>query len=374
MKKSLSIAIIGSGFSGLCMGIRLKQAGIHSFTLLERADSVGGTWRDNTYPGAACDVPSPLYSFSFEPNPRWSRLFAPQAEIRAYLEHCTDKYGQRPHIRFNTPVTSARIDEQESQWLLKLGDGEELRADLVVLGTGGLSRPSYPDIPGLGDFQGRVFHSARWEHDYDFTGKRVAVIGSGASAIQLVPEIAPRVERLHIFQRTPPWILPREDRTIGRLEQKLYQALPLAQRLHRQAIYWLLESRVLALTVNPRLTRLVQREAIQFLEHSIPEPELRKKLTPDYMLGCKRVLLSNDYYPTLLRPNVELVTDGIRRLSRTGVLTKDGTERPVDALVLATGFQAAEEVAPFEIKGRGGVELQEAWREGAEAYLGTTVA
>jgi cation diffusion facilitator CzcD-associated flavoprotein CzcO len=326
-KKSPSIVIIGTGFAGLCMGIRLKQAGLDSFTILERAEAIGGTWRDNTYPGAACDVPSHLYSFSFEPNPRWTRQFAPQGEILTYLHHCTDKYGLRPHLRFNSPVSGARFDESAGEWVLKLGD-EELRADIVVSACGGLSRPSVPQLPGLDCFQGKVFHSARWDHGYDLTDKTVAVIGTGASAIQIVPEIAPRVRKLHLFQRTPPWILPKEDRAIGERERWLYKSLPLAQWLHRQVIYWRLESRVPLFTRAPFILRLAHWGARRFIVRSIPDPALRAKLTPDYVLGCKRVLLSNDYYPALNRPNVELVTDGIQALTRDGIVTPGGARAP----------------------------------------------
>jgi cation diffusion facilitator CzcD-associated flavoprotein CzcO len=373
-KKSPSIVIIGTGFAGLCMGIRFKQVGLDSFTILERAQAVGGTWRDNTYPGAACDVPSHLYSFSFEPNPRWTRQFAPQAEILDYLHHCTDKYGLGPHLRFNSPVSSARFDESAGEWVLTVGDGEELRADIVVSGCGGLSRPSLPQLPGLADFQGKVFHSARWDHGHDLSDKTVAVIGTGASAIQIVPEIAPRVRKLHLFQRTPPWILPKDDRAIGERERKLYEALPSAQWLHRQLIYWRLESRAPLFTRAPSILKLAERLALRFLEQSIPDPTLRAKLTPDYVFGCKRVLLSNDFYPALNRPNVELVTDGIREVTREGLVTREGTARPVDTIILATGFQAAEAASPFPIRGRGGLQLEEAWRASAEAYLGTSVA
>jgi cation diffusion facilitator CzcD-associated flavoprotein CzcO len=374
MKKSPSIVIIGTGFAGLCMGIRLKQVGIDSFTILERAEGIGGTWRDNTYPGAACDIPSHLYSFSFEPNPRWTRQFAPQAEILDYLNHCADTYGLRPFIRFNTPVSSARFDESAGQWLLRLGTGEELRADIVVSGCGGLSRPALPQLPGLEDFQGTVFHSARWDHGHDLTDRTVAVIGTGASAIQIVPEIAPRVRTLHLFQRTPPWILPKDDRAIGERERKLYASLPLAQWLHRQLIYWRLESRAPLFTRAPAILKLAELQARRFLEQSIPDPALRAKLVPNYALGCKRVLLSNDFYPALNRPNVELVTEGIQRVTRDGIVSQEGRERTVDTIILATGFQAAEAAAPFPIRGRGGLSLEEAWRTSAEAYLGTSVA
>jgi cation diffusion facilitator CzcD-associated flavoprotein CzcO len=368
------VAIIGSGFAGLCMGIRLKQAGIDSFTIFERAEGLGGTWRDNTYPGAACDVPSHLYSFSFEPNPRWTRLFAQQGEILDYLHHCADTYGLRPHIRFRAPITEARFDEAAGQWVLKLAGEEEVRADVVVSGTGGLSRPAFPDIPGLEHFQGKVFHSARWDHGYDLTDKTVAVVGTGASAIQIVPQIAPRVKQLHLFQRTPPWVLPKDDRAIGPRERKLYQALPFLLWLRRLFIYWTLESRVYGFIKVLGMLKLYEHVARRYLRKSVPDPELLKKVTPRYRLGCKRVLLANDYYPALLRPNVELVTDGIQEVTPTGVRTRDGKERPVEALILATGFQASEAVAPFPIYGRGGVNLADAWQQGAEAYLGTAVA
>ncbi|WNG25349.1 NAD(P)/FAD-dependent oxidoreductase [Cystobacter fuscus] len=368
------IAIIGTGFAGLAMAIRLKQAGLDSFTLYEQAEGIGGTWRDNSYPGAACDVPSHLYSFSFEPNPQWTRHFAPQAEILDYLEHCTDKYGLRPHIRFNSPVRSARFDEDASEWVLTIGEGEEVRAHLVISGCGSLSRPSLPAIPGLADFQGKLFHSARWDHDHALEGKTVAIIGTGASAIQIVPRIAPRVKQLHLFQRTPPWVLPKEDRLLGPRERTLYEALPAMQWLHRQAIYWKYEGRLPLFVSKIPLVRFFERRALRWLERSIPDPGLRAKLTPNYAMGCKRVLLSDDYYPALLRPNVELVTEPIQTVTRDGLLTVDGKARPVDTLIFATGFQAAEAVSPFPIQGRGGLRLEEAWRTSAEAYLGTTVA
>jgi cation diffusion facilitator CzcD-associated flavoprotein CzcO len=319
-------------------------------------------------------VQSHLYSFSFEKNPRWSRMFAGQKEIRAYLEHCATKYDLRSHLRFDSEVTSARFDERCGVWTVTLASGERIEADHVVLATGGLSRPAYPDIVGIEGFQGKLFHSARWDHDYDLAGKAVGVIGTGASAIQFVPQIAPRVKALHLFQRTPPWILPKPDRPIGGFEQLLYRFLPFVQWLYRFFLYWFLELRVLGFVVNPKLMALPQRVALAYLERSVPDPVLRAKLTPKYTIGCKRILMSNDYFQSLVRPNVEVVDTGIAHVTSDGVVTRDGQHRKLDALILGTGFQASEAVAPFEIRGKGGVELNDHWREGAEAYAGTTVS
>lgn len=368
------IVIVGTGFAGLGMGIQLRRSGITDFTILEQADRVGGTWRDNTYPGAACDIESHLYSFSFEPNPGWSRAFAPQEEILAYLERCAEKYGLLPHIRFNTAAVAATFDEDTGQWTVETSNGESITARVLVSGTGGLSRPSYPDIPGLDSFEGKVFHSARWDHDYPLDGKRVAVIGTGASAIQIVPAIAPKVGRLQLFQRTPPWIIPKPDRAVRAIEHRLYRWLPFTQQLVRLKQFLIHELHTFGFVWEPRILKLASRLAQRHLRESVPDPALRAKLTPQYVMGCKRILLSNDYYPALTRENVEVVTDGIREITPRGVLTCDGTEREVDAIVLATGFQAAEAVSPYPVRGRDGRDLNEVWRNGAEAYLGTTVS
>ena len=368
------VLIIGTGFAGLGMGIRLKQAGFHDFAILEQADAIGGTWRDNHYPGAACDVPSYLYSFSFEPNPRWSRSFGAQGEILAYMNHCADKYGLRPHIQLNTEITRAAFDERAGIWEVRTRDGRTLRARALVSGCGGLSRPSYPDIPGLSSFAGKTFHSARWDHSYPLEGKRVGVIGTGASAIQIVPSIAPRVGKLDVFQRTPAWILPKADVAIPAGVKETFRRAPGLQQLARTAIYWLLEWRAYAFVVNPKLMKKAEPQALRYLAAQVRDPALRAKLTPAYTMGCKRILLSNDYFAAMQRENVALITDGIERITPAGVRTKDGREHPLDALVCATGFQAAEAVAPFEIRGRGGRELNAEWKAGAEAYLGTTVA
>jgi len=339
------ILIVGTGFAGLGMAIRLKQAGIDDFTILEQADGVGGTWRDNRYPGAACDVQSHLYSFSFAPNPQWSRMFAPQQEILDYLERCTDEHNLRPHIRFRTAVTGATFDERTGVWHVRTSDGSTLTARVIILGCGFLSRPAFPQVPGLGSFQGPVFHSSRWNHDVSLEGKTVGVIGTGASAIQIVPSIAPQVGRLHLFQRTPPWILPKPDRDMTPREKDRFRRIPALQRLMRYAIYWRAELFALGFVVNPRMMRFGEHMARRFLEESVPDPDLRAKLTPNYTLGCKRVLLTNDYYPALLRDNVELVTDGITKVLPHGIQTNSGKVRPVDAIVLATGFQAADRTA-----------------------------
>ena len=368
------VVIVGTGFAGIGMGIRLAQAGIHDFTILEQASGVGGTWRDNRYPGAACDVESNLYSFSFEPNPGWSRAFASQAEILAYLERCVDKYGLRPHIRFDTRVTSAAWDEDAAAWTVETSRGAKLRASVLVSGCGGLSRPSFPDLDGLASFRGKTFHSARWDDGYPLEGKRVAIVGTGASAIQIVPEVAKHAAHLDVFQRTAPWILSKDDRPIDDRERARFARFPVSQSLSRAAIYAHKEVIALGFFVAPAILRIGEAQARWFLRRSVKDRELRKKLTPTFRLGCKRVLLSDDYYPALLRPNVDLVTDPIARVVEDGVVTRGGAKRAADVLVLATGFQAAEQLAPFETRGRGGRDLNEAWRGGAEAYLGATVS
>jgi cation diffusion facilitator CzcD-associated flavoprotein CzcO len=374
MRADYDVIIIGTGFAGIGMAIRLKEAGIHNFVILEKDDGVGGTWRANQYPGAACDVQSHLYSFSFEPNPSWTRMFAPQGEILRYLEHCADKYGLKPHLRFHSEVKTGRFDEDSGLWRVTLQAGETLSARFVVTGTGGLSKPSYPDIKGLASFAGTVFHTARWQHDYDLRAKRVAVIGTGASAIQVVPAIVERVAKLKLFQRTPPWVMPKPDREIGPRERSLYARYPRLQRMQRKRLYWTLEARAVGFVVAPKIMTLVEQQGRDYLKERVKDPVLRRKLTPRYRIGCKRVLISNDYFEAVQHPNAELVTEGISEVRAHSVLTNDGREHEVDAIILATGFQAAEAVAPFELKGKGGLDLNEHWRAGAEAYLGNTVA
>jgi cation diffusion facilitator CzcD-associated flavoprotein CzcO len=369
----LDVLIIGTGFSGLCMGVKLLDAGMKSFLILERAGEVGGTWRDNHYPGCACDIQSHLYSFSFEQNPRWTRMFAPQPEIKAYLQHCADKYGLLPHVRFGADVATARYEETEAQWHVTTRDGRSFRARALVAGIGGLAIPAIPSIDGLETFEGKRFHSAGWDHQYDFAGKRVAVIGTGASAIQFVPKIAERAAQLDLYQRTPPWILPKPDRPISTFERSLFRLLPFTQSLFRSAIYWLLELRVIGFTVRPKLARQVQTLAWRHIARFIKDPELRRKLTPDYMIGCKRILMSNDYYPALAQSNVEVVTESIREVRPRSIVTADGREREVDAIVFGTGFKAQDPIPRGLFFGRNGLDIVDAFKDGMEAYLGTTV-
>ncbi|MFW5925081.1 MAG: flavin-containing monooxygenase [Myxococcota bacterium] len=373
-KPDVEVAIVGTGFSGLCMAIQLRKAGRPSFVVLEKDSGVGGTWRANHYPGCACDVQSHLYSYSFEPNPHWSRMFAPQGEIRAYLERCADKYGILPHIRFNSEVTTARFDERDGFWHVEVNGGERLTAQHLVLGVGALSRPAVPAIEGLERFRGHTFHSAEWDHDHDLTGKTVGVIGTGASAIQFVPQVAGQTRNLHLFQRTPPWVLPKPDRPVTRFERWLFSVAPFVQRLFRAWIYWLMEARGFGFTVGPWVMKVAAWMGRRHIRRQVRDPALRRVVTPTYTPGCKRILMADDYYPALERPNVEVVTDGISHITERGVVTADGTERPVDTLIFGTGFRVGEYLAPMRVVGRGGVEINQAWRQGAEAYLGTVVS
>lgn len=368
-----SVLIIGTGFGGLGMAINLKRAGIGPLLLLEKAADVGGCWRDNTYPGAACDVPSHLYSFSFEPKADWSRKFAPQPEIFAYLQHCARKYNILPHVRFNTEVAAASYDEAARQWQVETTDGRVFRARYLITACGQLSRPAYPRLPGVEQFAGTRFHSARWDHGYDLAGKTVAVVGTGASAIQFVPEIARKVRQLYLFQRTPPYVIPKPDRAYRAAEIGLLRRFPLLQTASRAGIYLQHEARAIAFAKITRAMELFELQFHRHLRKQIKDPELRARLTPDYPMGCKRILISNNYYEALNRPNVELVTDDIDHVEAQAVITRDGSRRRVDAIIYGTGFQATEFLAPMRVTGRGGRDLNGAWRDGAEAYLGITV-
>ncbi len=370
----ITVAIIGAGFSGLAMAIKLAEAGVDAFTVFESASEVGGTWRDNTYPGCACDVPSHLYSYSFERWPRWSRAFSAQAEIQQYLRHCVDKYGLGPRIRYKTEITGATFDEAAGLWILSTAKGEILRARFLVAATGPLRLPAVPALPGLERFQGKTFHSARWDHGYDLSDKRVAVIGTGASAIQFVPQIAPKVEKLHLFQRTPPWVFPKMDRAYSEAQKDFLEAHPGAAWLYRSVIYWAMELRGFGFVLEPRLLRILEWLAKRYLKDSIPDPALRAALSPDYRVGCKRILISNDYYPSLLRDNVEVVTGAIAGIEENAILSADGTRREVDAILFGTGFDVAKNFAPVRVVGPGGRELSEVWRSGAEAYFGVAVS
>jgi len=367
------IVIIGSGFGGLGMGIALRRAGFGDFVILEKAADLGGTWRDNRYPGCACDVPSPLYSFSYELNPSWTRLFAAQQEIWEYLRGCAAKYGVDEHVRYGCRVESVEWDDAARLWTVRTAGGDRYRAHAVVSGAGALHLPSYPDIPGMDAFAGAAFHSSQWDESAEFAGKRVAVIGTGASAVQLVPAVARTAGRLTVFQRTPPWITPRADVAIPPGMRGALGAVPGAARGLRYAVYWMLELQSVGFTVDPRLMGASAALARRHLERQVPDPELRARLTPDYTIGCKRILLSSDYYPALQRPNVDLVTDPIASIAPSGVVTSDGSLHEADALVYATGFRVIDSAGELNVTGRGGRKLTEAWATGVEAYRGITV-
>jgi cation diffusion facilitator CzcD-associated flavoprotein CzcO len=367
------VAIAGSGFSGMGMAIKLKQEGKRDFVVLERADDVGGTWHYNTYPGCACDVPSHLYSFSFAPNPRWTETYSKQPEIRAYLERVADDFGIRPHVRFGHTVEECAWNEQEKLWEVQTDRGT-IRARVLVAGMGPLAEPKMPELPGLEDFEGETFHSARWNHDWDPKGKRVASIGTGASAIQYVPELQPDVEQLHVFQRTPPWVFPHNNRPVKDWERRLYSRSKLAQRLMRGGIYTGREAAVLGFVKNPKLMRIAERVAKRHMRSAISDPELLEKVTPDYTIGCKRILPSNKWYPALGKPNVELVTSGVKEVKRNSVVDEDGVEREVDAIVFGTGFAVNDQPVAKQVRGRYGRTLDELWQGSPRAHLGLTVA
>ncbi|MGN6129716.1 MAG: flavin-containing monooxygenase [Nocardioidaceae bacterium] len=368
------VLVVGAGFGGLALAIKLRENGIDDFLVLERGDDVGGTWRDNTYPGAACDVPSQLYSFSFAPNPAWSRSFSPQPEIQAYIQRVANHSGTLDRFRFRTSFDDARWDEQELRWHVRTSAGD-LTADVLVPAAGALSEPRLPDIDGIDSFAGEVFHSAQWNHDYDLTGKRVAIIGTGASAIQIVPEVAPKAARLDVYQRTAPWVIPRRDRPYTGVEKLAFKHLPVIQKAYRTAIYWARESFVPAFTINPKIAAPAKKAALANIAKGIKDPALREKVTPTFEIGCKRILISNDYYPALARDNVDLVTDGIAKVTPRGIVTVDGTEREVDALIVATGFYTTDLPIAAHVTGRGGVTLAAHFREhGMQAYKGSTVA
>lgn len=369
----LRVAIIGAGFGGLGMAIRLKQAGFYDFTIFERGDSVGGVWRANTYPGAACDVPSHLYSLSFAPGHQWTRRYAPQADIHQYMNEVADEFGLRSHLRLRTEVTGARFDEEGGQWELTIAGGENERFDALVAACGQLSNPATPGIAGIDDFEGTVFHSAKWDHSHDLTGERVAVIGTGASAIQFVPAIAERVAQMDVYQRSAPWILPKMDRGYPAWERALMKRFPLRVQAPRAGLFAFFELGTYGFTGTDWLMDRFSRVADNYRESELPDPELRAKATPDYQMGCKRVLFTSDWYSTLRRDNVELVTCGVERITARGVLGRDDVERPADTIIWGTGFRSHDFVAPMEIRGLGRRELNEVWRERPEAYLGTLV-
>lgn len=365
------IAIVGAGFGGVGLGIRLRQRGLTSFAILERAGDLGGVWRDNTYPGCACDVPSQLYSLSFAPEANWSRKFAGSGEIHAYLRRCAERFGLGPHFRYHHDVRDASWDEATGRWVIDTSAGT-LTADVLVGASGGLSDPSLPAVPGLEAFQGPTFHSARWNHDVSLDGKRVVVVGTGASAAQIVPEIQPRVGRLVLFQRTPPWVIPRGDRVFGRWERRV-RSTPLLRGLLRGGLYAYREALGVGFH-NLRIAAWGEGLARRYLEDTVKDPVLRAKLTPTYRLGCKRVLLSDDYLPALQEANVDVVAEALAEVRPRSVVSASGVEHEADVLVFATGFQVQDLPLAKRVRGRGGVTLAATWARGMAAHLGTTVA
>ncbi|MFT6248778.1 MAG: cation diffusion facilitator CzcD-associated flavoprotein CzcO [Cognaticolwellia sp.] len=372
-ESTTEVVIVGSGFGGLCAAIKLLKAGITSFRIIERGDTVGGTWRDNTYPGAACDIPSHLYSFSFDLNPNWSRTYPAQKEILEYMHKVAKKHDLLKYMQFNTSVKEAKYDSDNQSWIVYTTDGL-LRSKFVIFATGGLSEPVIPNVPGIENFKGKIFHSAKWDHDYDLKGKKVASIGTGASAIQFVPRIADKVEKLTVFQRTAPWIVARKDFPYSNLMKSLFRNIPGFMRLNRWKMHWLNELMAIGTVVNPKYMDWAKKEALGHLNNQVPNASLREKLTPNYVMGCKRILISNEWYPALQRTNVNLETSGIKEVTENGIISADGKEHPVDAIVFGTGFAASESLVKFPITGRHNVQLTQAWKNGAEAYLGASVA
>ena len=374
-RRGLSVGIVGGGFGGIGMGIRLAREGMRDFTIFERGETVGGVWRANTYPGATCDVPSHLYSFSYAPGHKWSRRYAPQPEILEYLHDCVDDYGLAPHLQLNTAVESATFDAESGRWTVVTDGGSEHVFDLLVTACGQLTNPDVPDIPGASSFGGPMFHSAAWDHDVDLAGKKVAVIGTGASAIQFVPEIAREVGELTIYQRSAPWILPKTDREYPEWERRFFERFPLRVAAARLGMFSIFEALTYGFTGSDWMLGPAKAAAdAERRKHLGHDPELMRKATPDYRIGCKRVLVTNEWYPALVRDNVELVDGGVQKITKTGVKDADGKRRPADVIIWGTGFKSHDFVAPMDIHGLDGAELGEVWGQRAEAYLGTTVS
>ncbi|MDW5597470.1 NAD(P)/FAD-dependent oxidoreductase [Conexibacter stalactiti] len=369
----MKVAIVGAGFSGIEVAHRLRAAG-HTFTIFERADDVGGVWQHNTYPGAACDVPSYLYSFSWAQRRDWSRPCSPQAEIQRYLREVAEADGILPHIRFGTEIDETRWDETALTWTLSSADGETHSADALVLACGQLTRPAFPQIPGMEQFAGPAFHSAQWDHDVDLTGRRIAVIGTGASAVQFVPEIAKQAARVDVYQRSAPYMMPRRNPVYPRAVRTAIRRVPGLQKLRRYGMWGVMETFILGYTKARPLKAAFRLWSTSFMRLQLRDREVRRKVWPRHEFGCKRILFSSAYLPALQRPNVEVVTDRVQRIEPDAVIAADGTRREVDAIVWGTGFHADEPVAPMKVHGSGGQELQAAWDGGARAHLGITVA
>ena len=371
---SKDIVIIGTGFSGMGMAMKLRAAGRDDFVVIEKAHDVGGTWRDNTYPGCECDIPSHMYSFSYELNTDWSKSFSGQREIHEYMRTVADEQGIRPYIDFGVEVTGASWDESRQRWTIRTTGGDDYEARFVVAGVGGLHLPNIPEITGAETFAGPRFHSAQWDHSVDLTGKKVVVIGTGASAIQFIPIIAEQVGQLTVFQRTPAWVLPKKDKPTPEWRKQAFAKVPGAQRAYRNALYWGLEARAIAFNGHLNVLPFAEKVVKRHMEKAIPDPELRAKLTPDYRLGCKRVLQSNTYYPAFLRDNVELSTDGVREITADGVIDGNGVLHEADVIIYGTGFHVIDAFDYLSITGRGRADLAEQFREGGvETYMGMMI-
>lgn len=372
LPRTVRVAIIGAGFGGVDSAIQLLASGERDFVVLERADQVAGCWHANTYPGVACDVPSNLYSYSFEPNPDWSRTYSPGGEIAEYIQRTAEKYDVLPHVRFGVSVNRARWIETDQQWELDTTAGT-IRAQFVINATGPLTEPSFPDLPGRESFEGVQMHSARWDHSVDLAGKRIAVIGTGASAVQFIPELQKIAGRIDLYQRTAAWVVPRADRATTAFERRLFRTLPPVQQAVRNAVYGVCEILVANMRGNRLMRSALQTIGRTHLRRQVRNPELRRQLTPHFEFGCKRMLISNTWYPAITQPNVELVTDGITEIRPGGVVTADGTFREVDAIVYGTGFHVTDAPLAGLIEGRGGQTLADHWQRSPKAYLGTVV-
>lgn len=370
--RNVDVAIIGAGFAGVCAAIQCKQAGL-SFIVIEKGDTPGGVWRDNGYPGAACDVPSLLYSYSFEPKLDWGHVYAKRHEIHDYIIHCARKYGVFDNILCKEEVTEAAFDEKAGTWSVRCESGDKFRARVLVSAVGQLSRPSVPAIPNLDQFRGAAFHSARWDHSYDFRGKSVGVMGSGASAIQIVPEIAPLVDKLTLLQRSPSWVDSKPDRPYTPEEHRKFKALPIIARYIRWKLYWNGERNSTRYQKDTEGSAALRERCFAAIDRHVSDPQKRKALRPDYAVGCKRLLKSNDWYPAMARDNVSIVTDKIERMTEDGLIAADGKHHRLDAIIFATGFQATRFLTPMKITGLGGVDLAHVWRNGAQAYRGVAV-
>ena len=371
--QKFKVAIIGSGFGGLAAAIKLLKSGIDDFIILEKADDVGGTWRENQYPGAACDVQSHMYSLSYAPKTDWSKRYAEAPEIFQYIQNLIQDFQLKPFIRFNQEVASTRYDENLCQWQVETKASSTIEAQFLIFASGPLHVAQIPKIKGIEKFKGKVFHSSHWQHDYDLNGKNVASIGTGGSAIQYIPEIAPQTKQLYVFQRTAAWVIPRDERAYNPLDKKLFSKFDWFRKLHRARLYWSNESRVVPI-VKPQMMKAGQKLAELFIRYQVKNKTIAAKLTPDYTMGCKRILVSNKYFPTFNRENVELVTDDIQELTEESIITQDGKERKIDCLIYGTGFITDPRIylKSFECFGENGLELKEAWKDGAESFYGIT--